>query len=174
MRRGLTLRKNGATAICAPAAGSDPGPEFCHLNHLASASATASRPHPSRPRQSPEPCPLVVPCPARLFPTRLAGSVRAGIWNMAQNFLISTRPSSRGGKTVSPLAPSLLMCLQRGGTGRLIIRLGEKGRQLAVSEGDGMSDPSRDVVMCRCASRGRHAEGHNPVGVVCAAYSARA
>jgi hypothetical protein len=93
---------------------------------------------------------------------------------MAQNFLISTRPSSRGGKTVFPLAPSLLMCLQRGGTGRLIIRLGGKGWQLAVSEGDGMSDPSRDVVMCRCALRGRHAEGHDPVGVVCAAYSARA
>lgn len=75
MRRGLTLRHNGATATCAPAAGSDPGPEFCHLHlhHLASASASAARPQSfAVVDKGPE------PCRARLFPTCLAASARAG------------------------------------------------------------------------------------------------
>lgn len=45
------------------AVGSNPGPEFCHLNHLASASAASASFAFAGPRQSVDPCPLFVPCP---------------------------------------------------------------------------------------------------------------
>lgn len=43
--------------------GSNPGPDFCHLNHLASASAASASFAFAGPRQSADPCPLFVPCP---------------------------------------------------------------------------------------------------------------
>lgn len=130
-RRGLTLRKNGATAICAPAAGSDPGPDFCHLNHLASASASATRPHPSRPRQSEEPCPLVMPFP--LVSNMFGGFCpRGDLEHGAELSHLNPVQLKRG--DIMFLVPLFSPWLQLGGTGRLIIiRLSEKGWQLVVS-----------------------------------------
>lgn len=168
MHRGLTLRDNGAMAICPPQS-----PAF--LAQISAISIIS----PLHQRQWPHPHPLphpasvsasfaaltkrrAVPAPsrARLFPTCLAAPVRAGIWNMAQNSLISTRscPEGRGGGPELCVSLAFLfLYLQRGGAGGLIPGLNEGGRQLAVGSVNTPRDGPREA-----ATRGPRARWCRP------------
>lgn len=94
MHRGLTLRENGATATSPPQSAA-------FLAQISAISIISPlhqrRPHPSPSRGLDKAQTRARSlCRARLFPTCLAASVRAGIWNMAQSSLITTRSGTLG------------------------------------------------------------------------------
>lgn len=118
MRRGLTLRHHGATAKMCTRSRQRSWPRILPCRPSSRLCISAGKPTASFAAldKGPQSHGRSL-CGARLFPACLAASVRAGIWNMAQNFLISTRFQVERGGVYVPLCPSLLMCLQRGGAG---------------------------------------------------------
>lgn len=153
MHRGLTLRDNGATAICPPqsaaflaqiSAISIISPlhqqHYPHPHpHPYRASASASFAALTKRRAVPAPC-AVPACFQHVW--RLLSARGSRTWRRtlsSQPGPVLLRGRGGGGRDCVPFA-LLFLCLQRGGAGRLILRLGEEGWQLAM----GLVNTTRD------------------------------